>query len=238
LGRLLIDQTIFAGSLMQLAGGPIAYKAKYQPTVAGSSTEAEFCQASDTGRMALYVRSILWDLNVPQEAATILYEDNDGATAMANAGKPTPRSRHIDIKFYALQEWVERDLMVLEQIDTSLNMADGLTKPLVHILFYHHCNFTMGFVPPVYSPKYKEVAKIYTVPDSTTMTVGSKYKSLVAAAAAKTTASWSKVVQSMYLMPLSFVRSDSSLSPERGGGLQIHTTYQYLADLVYRLLTQ
>jgi hypothetical protein len=74
----------------------------------------------------------------------------------------------------------------------------------------------MGFVPPVYSPKYKEVAKIYTVPDSTTMTVDSDYKPLVAAAA-KMSASWSKVVQSMYLMPLSFVRSDSSQSPECGG---------------------
>jgi hypothetical protein len=95
-------------------------------------------------------------------------------------------------------------------------MADGLTKPLARILFYRHRDFTMGFVPPVYSPKYNEVAKIYTVPDTTTMTVDSRPKPLVAAAA-KTTASWSKVVQSMYLMPLSFVRSDSSLSPERGG---------------------
>ena len=32
----------------------------------------------------------MWDLSIPQEAASILYEDNDGATAMANAGKPTP----------------------------------------------------------------------------------------------------------------------------------------------------
>jgi hypothetical protein len=51
----------------------------------------------------------LWDLDVPQMAATHLYEDNDGATAMANAGKPTPRSRHIDVKYYAIQEWVEWD---------------------------------------------------------------------------------------------------------------------------------
>ena len=46
--------------------------------------------ACDTGKMILYVRSILWDLkNIPQEAATLLYEDNDGCTAMGNAQKPT-----------------------------------------------------------------------------------------------------------------------------------------------------
>ena len=48
--------------------------------------------ATDVGRMCLYVRSILWDLDIPQEAATVAYEDNDGCTAMANAQKPTSRT--------------------------------------------------------------------------------------------------------------------------------------------------
>ena len=58
--------------------------------------------------MSLYMRSILWDLGVPQEAATILYDDNTGTTAMANAGKPTPLSCHIDITYYVLKalSWI------------------------------------------------------------------------------------------------------------------------------------
>ena len=35
--------------------------------------------ACDIGRMTLFVRSILWDLGIPQEAATIAYKDNDGS---------------------------------------------------------------------------------------------------------------------------------------------------------------
>jgi hypothetical protein len=46
--------------------------------------------AYDTGKMILFVRSVLWDLGIPQEAATVLYKDNDGCTAMGNAQKPTP----------------------------------------------------------------------------------------------------------------------------------------------------
>lgn len=49
---------------------------------------------------------------------------------MANAGKPTTWTCHINIKYYSLQEWVERDLIVLTRIDTALNMADHFTKPL------------------------------------------------------------------------------------------------------------
>ena len=142
----------FGGVCIRLAGGTIAYKCRFQPTIAGSSTEAEFMAACDTGRTILYIRSILWDLDIPQEAATLLYEDNDGCTAMGNAQKPTTRTRHIDIKFFTLCDWVERDLMLLDRIDTSINMADHLTKALQPTLFHRHADFLLGHVPPNYSP--------------------------------------------------------------------------------------
>jgi hypothetical protein len=56
------------GVCLRLAGGSIAYKAKLQPTVTQSSTEAEFMGASDFGKILLYVQSVLWDLGIPQHA--------------------------------------------------------------------------------------------------------------------------------------------------------------------------
>lgn len=96
----------------------------------------------------LYIRSIFWDLGIPQDAASVMYEDNDACTAMAMAQKPTPRTRHMDIKYYALCEWVERDLIKLERIDTSINLADHFTKSLSPILFWRHLDYVMGSVPP------------------------------------------------------------------------------------------
>ena len=78
------------GMCIRLAGGTIAYKCKFQPTIAGSSTEAKFMAACNVGKMIFFVQNILWDLNIPHEAATLLYKDNDGCTAMGNAQKPTP----------------------------------------------------------------------------------------------------------------------------------------------------
>jgi hypothetical protein len=40
----------FGGTCIRLAGGTIAYKSKFQPTVAGLSMEAEFMGAYDTGK--------------------------------------------------------------------------------------------------------------------------------------------------------------------------------------------
>ena len=117
--------------------------------------EVEFMAACDTAKMILFVRSVLWDLCILQEAATMLYEDNNGCTAMGNAQKPTSRTRHIDIKYFLLCEWVERDLVLLDRIDTSINMSNHLTKALQPNLFHRHGDFLLGHIPPMYSPVYQ-----------------------------------------------------------------------------------
>ena len=137
-----------------LAGAAVHYKTRYQGSVAGSSTEAEFVGGYDAGKGALYIRSILDEIRLPQDYATPIYEDNNGAIMMANAGKPTKRTRHIDIKFFSLLEWVERDLVILESIDTTCNASDTMTKSLGRILFNRHKDIMMGRRPPHYVQDY------------------------------------------------------------------------------------
>jgi hypothetical protein len=86
--------------------------------------------AYDTGKMILFVRSVMWDLKIPPEAATVMYEDNDACTAMGNAQKPTTRTRHMDIKYFSICEWVDRDLMHLERIDTKLTHEGSYTRAI------------------------------------------------------------------------------------------------------------
>ncbi len=130
----------------------MAYKARLQPTISDSSTMAEFVEAAYAGKLFLFVRSVMWDLGVPQCSASIAYEDNDACTAMANSEKPTSRTRHMDLKYNVLCEWVERDLIKLERVATKLNLADHFTKQLGPLLFHRHVDYIMGRVPPQYSP--------------------------------------------------------------------------------------
>ena len=58
----------------------------------------------------------------------------------------------MDIRYFALCDWVEQDLMILDRIDTSVNEADHLTKILDRTLFYRHVDHLMGRIPPLYSP--------------------------------------------------------------------------------------
>ena len=143
------------GIAIILAGAVIAYKTKYQPTVALSSTEAEFAAAAEAGKMILYLRSILYELGFEQHLPTVLFEDNQGALHMANSGQPTKRTRHMDIKYFALQNWCETDLIKLQQISTKYNISDAFTKNLGRIKFYQQMDVLMGRRIPVYSPTFK-----------------------------------------------------------------------------------
>ena len=83
---------------------------------AQSSTKAEFIAAANAGEILLYIRSILFELGIPQQSASLLHVDNESCIAMANAGKPTSCTQHNDIKYHEICEWVERDLMLLGHI--------------------------------------------------------------------------------------------------------------------------
>ena len=138
------------GIVIKLAGGAVLYKTSYQPTVAGSSTEAEFAAAAMAAKFILHLRTLLQEIGLRQEAATILYEDNQGALLMANAQRPTKRTRHMDIKHFTIQQWVAEDLLCLKRIDTVDNHSDAMTKALGRTLFYRHFNYIMGRVLPDY----------------------------------------------------------------------------------------
>jgi hypothetical protein len=87
----------------------------------------------------------------------MLYEDNDACIAMANAQKPTTRTRHMDIKYHVICEWVDRDLICLERSDTTVHMSDHFTKQLGPTLFHRHVEYIMGRVPPQYSRWYHKL---------------------------------------------------------------------------------
>ncbi|KAL7552295.1 hypothetical protein ACHAWF_018275 [Thalassiosira exigua] len=196
-GACLRTRRSFGGTCIRLAGGPIAYRSSLQKTVASSSTEAEFMEASDTGKMMLFVRSIMNDLGIPQGAASLLYENNDACTAIGNVQKPTNRTRHIDIRYFALCEWIERDLLFLERIDTTQNMSDHFTKQLNPVLFARHTDYVMGRIPPEYSPCFPGFASLRkekkrAKPRNTPLDLSEAHPA--AAAAARLSAAWTSVL--------------------------------------------
>ena len=100
-----------SGFLCRLAGGMVLYKTKVQSIVAQSSIEAEFIAVAEDRKNILYLHTIMQEIGLEQAKANILYKDNQGVLLMAQAEQPTQCTKHIDIKHFALQQWVERSIL-------------------------------------------------------------------------------------------------------------------------------
>ena len=131
-----------------IAAGVVAYRCHTQTITATSSTEAEFLAAVEAAKIAKYLRSILRELGFPQVGPTPIYEDNESTIKMVNAGKPTPRSRHIDIQHFAIQDWKQAGDLKLIHIPGIINPADCLTKPVAWVLHSRHARRLMGHYGP------------------------------------------------------------------------------------------
>ena len=57
----------------------------------------------------------------------------------------------MDVKYFAIQNWIENDLLVLARIDTSDNESDTMTKNVGRTLFYRYRDYLMGKIIPEYA---------------------------------------------------------------------------------------
>jgi hypothetical protein len=137
----------------------VLYLAKLQPLVSTSSGEAEFVQLVLSGKKVKYVRTVMEEFGYPQPAPSPIFGDNISSIMMANNVRPTDRTRHMDIRYFAIQEWIHVDKdIILIHIPTILNAADALTKALAWLKHHHHMTRAMGQLGSPFHPnRYKLV---------------------------------------------------------------------------------
>ena len=139
-----------SGSAVFLAGVPIAFKCKLQHAVALNSTESELYAACEAAKNTKYIRSVLRHLGFNVSSPAPTHEDNAATIAVSNNQRATKRLRHVDLRHFALLEWVKNGDVVLKHIPSANNPADELTKPLGPILHCRHSNTLLGKRPPAY----------------------------------------------------------------------------------------
>jgi hypothetical protein len=148
---------IFLGNLYL-----VLYVAKLQPIVASSTGEGEFVQLVLTGKKAKYVRSVMKDFGYPQTVPSPIFGDNLSSIMMANNVRPTDRTRHMDIRWFALQEWihVDKDIIVIH-ISGIINPSDALTKALAWLKHHRHMSRAMGHLGSPYAPGIYRLDPVY-----------------------------------------------------------------------------
>jgi hypothetical protein len=117
------------GYVFTMAGGAISWASKLQPTVAASTTEAEYMAAAHATKEALWQKKLMLSFGQGSPEAPIqLYGDNQAALAIMKNPTYHQRAKHIDIQHHFVRDRIQRGEVKFEHVESKLNAADMLTK--------------------------------------------------------------------------------------------------------------
>jgi len=118
------------GYIFMISNAAVTWQSKRQPTVALSSTEAEYMASCQAAREAVWLRALLADLGYTQQDATVLHGDNQGCLALAKNPMQHSRTKHIEMRHHFIREKVESGDIKQVYCPTESMIADILTKSL------------------------------------------------------------------------------------------------------------
>ena len=101
-----------------------------QSCVSMSSMEAEYTALSACAQELVYLRRLMREMFIDVTGATVVYEDNTGATCLTKNPVHHKRTKHTDIRFHYVRERVEAGDVRVVRVPTEEQLADTLTKPL------------------------------------------------------------------------------------------------------------
>ncbi|POM74328.1 Integrase catalytic core protein [Phytophthora palmivora] len=116
------DRRSVSGVMLMMCGAPVVWRSKFQKTVALSSTEAEYMALSDC------IKEV--DIGAEQHGPTVIYEDNQGAMALAKNVGYQARTKHIDIRYHFIRGKIASGEVKLTYEESKSQLADFLTKGL------------------------------------------------------------------------------------------------------------
>ena len=116
------------GYVFMLCGAAVSWRSQRQPTVAGSSTEAEYMGLYFATQEMVWLRRLLKDLKMLKDEPTTVYQDNQGAIAIAKNPVFNSRTKHVDTKYHFSRERVEANELRVEYMPTGTMVANALTK--------------------------------------------------------------------------------------------------------------
>ncbi|KAE8189875.1 hypothetical protein CF328_g6145 [Tilletia controversa] len=135
------------GFVYYLFGNPVTWSSRLQPTVALSTTEAEYMALCEGLREGLWIKTLLGELGLWPGGAVKLFTDNEGCRSLATNPHDHRRTKHIDVLYRAVRESVEMGKLTVERVDTKENPSDVCTKPFTGSRL-HDARLRLQIEPP------------------------------------------------------------------------------------------
>ena len=119
-------------------GVPVLWRSKAQRSVTLSSSEAEYVALSEAVKDIKFVFQLLMCLGIKVELPIIVQVDNVGAIFMSENVSTTGRTKHVDIRYHFVREYIEDGFIKIIFVKTAENDADIFTKNVDAETFKRH----------------------------------------------------------------------------------------------------
>ncbi|KAA8521614.1 hypothetical protein F0562_012287 [Nyssa sinensis] len=113
----------------------ISWSSKKQPTVARSSTEAEFKAIANATTEVIWVQHLCRDLGINLTTPSTILCDNLGAIYLSSNPLFHARTKHVEIDFHFIRDRVFYKSLAVLFVSSKDQLADVLTKPLTTARF-------------------------------------------------------------------------------------------------------
>jgi hypothetical protein len=129
-----------SGGLCTVGGTVTAWFSRKQPTVALSSSEAEYISYATCCQETMFQNMMLEELLGYQTPTATIYEDNQGCIFLVKNQSTGQRTKHVEVKLHFSREQYEMQRIEPVFCRSEEQYADGMTKNQAIALFLQHMN--------------------------------------------------------------------------------------------------
>ena len=134
------DQQSSSGYVFKVTNSTVSWSSKKQPTVAKSTTEAEYVSLSQATQEAIYLPKLLADLDCKADSPTVLKEDNQGAIEFSRNPGFHNRTKHIDVTFHFIRKRIASNEVKLFIALQMICWQTSWQRDLLEIVFKNSGN--------------------------------------------------------------------------------------------------
>ena len=132
------DRKSITGFSIFLNGCLISWKSRGQKTVTLSSSEAEYVAVSEVCTEILFIKTITDFLGLEIKLPITIFCDNIGAIYIAHNPKNNGRTKHINVKYHFIREYVVDGTVQINFVRSEDNLADPFTKNVSEETYMKH----------------------------------------------------------------------------------------------------
>jgi hypothetical protein len=133
-----MDRKSTSGGIFSIGSTTISWYNNKQRSMALSSMEVEYMEASQATCKVIWMRKILVGLFGSHLDPTVIHCDNHSCIKLSINPVFHDRYKNIDIRHHHIRDCVQQKIMLLQYIPTKDQDADILTKALTERKFEYH----------------------------------------------------------------------------------------------------